>query len=116
MAGGCNAATWVRLGCFVCFSLHRDCSVMWPLGNRSGGNGHASFRRDPTTLHGGCAGLRGRWEGDGVTAWLRLCFFVSVAALWWGFSVAGCFCVPLCLVTVVSVFFFSDRADGGSLV
>ncbi|RNF13681.1 hypothetical protein TcG_08359 [Trypanosoma cruzi] len=48
-------------------STHRDRHVMEPFGNRSGASGNVVFCWDPTTLHGGCAGLRGRWEDDGVT-------------------------------------------------
>ncbi|RNC32559.1 hypothetical protein TcCL_Unassigned04816 [Trypanosoma cruzi] len=38
------------------------------------------FFWDLTTLHGGCVGLRGRWEGDvvtGLTAFARICVGVS---------------------------------------
>ncbi|RNC36273.1 hypothetical protein TcCL_Unassigned00784 [Trypanosoma cruzi] len=47
-----------------------------PIGHTSGANGHVFFCRDPVTWHGGCVGLCGRWEGDGVTdliASARLC-------------------------------------------
>ncbi|RNC37832.1 putative dispersed gene family protein 1 (DGF-1), partial [Trypanosoma cruzi] len=40
---------------------------------------------------------------------LRLRCFLSAAVLWWGLSVAGCFCVPISLFAVVSAsysFFF----------
>ncbi|RNF13010.1 hypothetical protein TcG_08725 [Trypanosoma cruzi] len=47
-----------------------------PIGDASGANGHLPLCRDPATLNGGCVGLHGRWEGDGVTdliAFAQLC-------------------------------------------
>ncbi|RNC36616.1 hypothetical protein TcCL_Unassigned00370 [Trypanosoma cruzi] len=75
MAGGRNAATW-SASALVCRALHRDHHVMQPFGNRSGASGHVAFCRDSATRHGGCTGLCGKWEDDGVTdliASARLC-------------------------------------------
>ncbi|KAF5223520.1 hypothetical protein ECC02_003541 [Trypanosoma cruzi] len=71
-----------------------------PIGHTSSASGHVYFCLGPATLHGGCAGLRGRWEGDGVTdliASARLC--VSGRGgdrLWLDASV--CHCVWLLLL------------------
>ncbi|EAN90244.1 putative retrotransposon hot spot (RHS) protein [Trypanosoma cruzi] len=66
MAGGCNAATW-SASALVCCARHRDRSVMQPFGNRGGASGHVAFCRGSATRHGGCTGLCGMCEGDGVT-------------------------------------------------
>ncbi|EAN83798.1 hypothetical protein TcCL_ESM06702 [Trypanosoma cruzi] len=76
MAGGRNAATW-SASALVCCARHRGRPVMQPFGNRSDASGHLTFCRDSATRHGGCVGLCGKWEGDGVTeliASARLCF------------------------------------------
>ncbi|EAN81075.1 hypothetical protein Tc00.1047053508749.10 [Trypanosoma cruzi] len=76
MAGGRNAATW-SASALVCRARHRDRPVMQPFGKKSGASGHVAFCRDSATQHGGCTGLCGWWEGDGVTdliASARLCF------------------------------------------
>ncbi|RNC38560.1 hypothetical protein TcCL_NonESM12184 [Trypanosoma cruzi] len=75
MAAGCNAATW-SASALVCRARHRDCPVMEPFGKRSGASGHVAFCRHSATLHVGCVGLCGWWEGDGATdliASARLC-------------------------------------------
>ncbi|RNC32109.1 hypothetical protein TcCL_Unassigned05314 [Trypanosoma cruzi] len=105
----------VGVSALVCLSLHWDCSVVEAFGCKSGANGHVSFFWDLTTLHGGCVRLRGRWEGDGVTGVVASVLFLSVFVLWWGLSVTGCLCVPLCLVTIVASSSFFDQAVRDSL-
>ncbi|EKF26712.1 hypothetical protein MOQ_009585, partial [Trypanosoma cruzi marinkellei] len=61
---------------FVCCPRHRDYHAMKLFGQKGGANGHVPLCRHPSTLHGGCVGLRGRWEADGITglaAFARLC-------------------------------------------
>ncbi|RNF14207.1 hypothetical protein TcG_07926 [Trypanosoma cruzi] len=67
MATGCIAATWVCLLALVRLSRNQDCSVVETFGCKGGANSHVSFCWDGATLHGGCVGLRWRWEGDGIT-------------------------------------------------
>ncbi|RNC39522.1 hypothetical protein TcCL_NonESM11115 [Trypanosoma cruzi] len=66
----------VSASAFVCCPRHRGRHVLEAFGEKGGANGHLPLCRGPATLHGGCAGLRGRWEADGITgltASARLC-------------------------------------------
>ncbi|KAF8300340.1 hypothetical protein TcYC6_0059820 [Trypanosoma cruzi] len=59
-----------------CRPRHRDRPVKGPFGRKSSANCHVPPFLDPAARYWGCVGLRGRWEGDGVSGAIvsaRLC-------------------------------------------
>ncbi|RNC59493.1 hypothetical protein TcCL_ESM02814 [Trypanosoma cruzi] len=73
---GCNAAICVPISALFCRPRHRDRPVKGPFGLKSSANCHVPPFLDPAARYWGCVGLRGRWEGDGVSGAIvsaRLC-------------------------------------------